>query len=714
MIFHWLKKIKVSLLLSGAILMICSNANSQNVPNGLNFQTIVRDNTGKPLGNRNINLRFTVLKNGAGGTALYSEEHRTLSNEFGLVNALIGYGFPVLGKFDQIKWEDGSTFLKTEIDPNGGINYELSSITPFLSVPYAMYAAKTYLEAGPGIQISGSKITNTGDPDPNDDLHNGSSVGGDLNGTLPNPKVTGLQGLPLSSNAPLTNQGLVWNGNQWLATSVDTDPTNDLVSGTPAGGDLSGNYPSPSVVRLNGIPLSTSKPDSGDVLTYVQGEWKHLPGGPGTSGSSNWKKSGSELVLEDPVNIKTVNTNVASISTQARISSIRSGDSVLIEPASINMTGLQGGIQMKQILKPDYQGIFNRNQPLVELESWSGLGDYSSMDFYQLDTSYRERWSYFNPVELQFRMDRPERRNMLGGNYYHLDHLSKVSPIEYSGIDIIDSNMIFFNGNNLKIEFDNDLRYGGATFLYDKNGKDRIQLSSLLDDQSQPYFGMFCTKNNRVVSELLSTSNAGEFYLYNTNTNQLNVYAGYSNLGPVYPFLGIGDAAGAEAAGMYLNNFGQGVIFADVKSFRVKDPDNSSQEIWYASVEGPEAAAYVRGTATLKNGECLVSYPEHFIKVAQTNQVTVQLTPGSIETYGLAVVGKTTEGFLVKELMHGHGNFSFDWEVKAVRKGHEQFEVMRPAGDIKAATQHRSAVSNEKKSERLCKINPGLLPNTTR
>ena len=119
MIFHWLKKIKVLLLLSGAILMIYSNAYSQNVPNGLNFQSIVRDNTGKPLGNRNINLRFTILKNGAGGTALYSEEHRTLSNEFGLVNALIGYGFPVLGKFDQIKWEDGSTFLKTEIDPNG-------------------------------------------------------------------------------------------------------------------------------------------------------------------------------------------------------------------------------------------------------------------------------------------------------------------------------------------------------------------------------------------------------------------------------------------------------------------------------------------------------------------------------------------------------------------------------------------------------------------
>ena len=32
----------------------------------------------------------------------------------------------------------------------------------------------------------------------------------------------------------------------------------------------------------------------------------------------------------------------------------------------------------------------------------------------------------------------------------------------------------------------------------------------------------------------------------------------------------------------------------------------------------------------------------------------------------------------VEELLGGTGNYSFDWEVKAVRQGHENYEVIRP------------------------------------
>ena len=31
----------------------------------------------------------------------------------------------------------------------------------------------------------------------------------------------------------------------------------------------------------------------------------------------------------------------------------------------------------------------------------------------------------------------------------------------------------------------------------------------------------------------------------------------------------------------------------------------------------------------------------------------------------------------MQELLHGDGQYSFDWEVKCVRKGHEGFEVVR-------------------------------------
>jgi hypothetical protein len=33
----------------------------------------------------------------------------------------------------------------------------------------------------------------------------------------------------------------------------------------------------------------------------------------------------------------------------------------------------------------------------------------------------------------------------------------------------------------------------------------------------------------------------------------------------------------------------------------------------------------------------------------------------------------------VKELHRGTGNYEFDWEVKCVRKGHEDYRVTRPA-----------------------------------
>ena len=43
----------------------------------------------------------------------------------------------------------------------------------------------------------------------------------------------------------------------------------------------------------------------------------------------------------------------------------------------------------------------------------------------------------------------------------------------------------------------------------------------------------------------------------------------------------------------------------------------------------------------------------------------------------LAVIEKSDNGFKVKELKGGEGNFEFDWEVKCIRKGYENFEVIR-------------------------------------
>jgi hypothetical protein len=119
-------------------------------------------------------------------------------------------------------------------------------------------------------------------------------------------------------------------------------------------------------------------------------------------------------------------------------------------------------------------------------------------------------------------------------------------------------------------------------------------------------------------------------------------------------------------------------VEADVKNFVMEHPEDETKQIVYASLEGPEAAAYERGTAKLVNGEAFVPFSEHFQLVINPETMTVNLTPHSTNTYGLAVIEKTAEGIRVKELMNGQSNFTFDWEAKAVRKGYESYKAVRP------------------------------------
>jgi hypothetical protein len=97
----------------------------------------------------------------------------------------------------------------------------------------------------------------------------GGVAGGDLSGTYPDPNVTGIQGRPVISTAPQSGQVLGWQGGvQWAPISV-------IKPGDAAGGDLSGTYPDPTVARLQGVVVSTDLPQDGQILKYddTQSQW---------------------------------------------------------------------------------------------------------------------------------------------------------------------------------------------------------------------------------------------------------------------------------------------------------------------------------------------------------------------------------------------------------------------------------------------------------
>ena len=74
-------------------------------------------------------------------------------------------------------------------------------------------------------------------------------------------------------------------------------------------------------------------------------------------------------------------------------------------------------------------------------------------------------------------------------------------------------------------------------------------------------------------------------------------------------YVSVRNATGTETAGI---NGRTGTVFGNTKSFIVPDPSQPDRKIRYTSLEGPEAAIYVRERAELLQGQALVEFPDHF------------------------------------------------------------------------------------------------------
>ena len=122
-----------------------------NVPLGIHYQAVARDNYGNEIVNRKISVKFSIIKSDPLGTIVYQELHQDVyTSRFGVFSLIIGQGMPTgtaeYGELSQIDWDEAYHFLKVEVKFEN--DFMDMGTMQFLAVPYALFAKKS-LEPGP-------------------------------------------------------------------------------------------------------------------------------------------------------------------------------------------------------------------------------------------------------------------------------------------------------------------------------------------------------------------------------------------------------------------------------------------------------------------------------------------------------------------------------------------------------------------------------------
>ena len=289
---------------------------------GINYQGALRNAQGVEIANQRISLRLSIMDENQ--NTLFTETHSPTTNRLGIFSVIIGNGSPSFGLFNSISWNGASRTLRVEVDPQGGSAYENFGTSPLVAVPYALSAAKltnplkmadlpdaditsptngqvlkwngthwapaadlqgnsgstvtlTY-SGGTGINVNNvtQTITNTGDTNPSDDLVQSTGFAGDVSGIYNNLQIN-----PGAVGSAEIAPGSI-NSTHFANTAIPTSlPPNGAASG-----DLSGNYPAPTVARILGIPVVATGITNGQVLKYNGTQWAPANDLQGNSGST--------------------------------------------------------------------------------------------------------------------------------------------------------------------------------------------------------------------------------------------------------------------------------------------------------------------------------------------------------------------------------------------------------------------------------------------
>lgn len=209
----------------------------------------------------------------------------------------------------------------------------------------------------------------------------------------------------------------------------------------------------------------------------------------------------------------------------------------------------------------------------------------------------------------------------------------------------------------------------GYVEIYGANGNTNILLGQFTESPNEGLIDVDGANGDPRVTTSVTTEGAGFVETYSQD-GDVNVLVGHLSGYPDHGFVGVYEK-GEIRAGMYVTDDDVGMVFGDESDFVSDYEDEPGQKIVYASVQGPEAAIYHRGTAKLAEGRGTIELPAHFTALASPGTLTVQLTPHSLASLGVAV-GEIDGGRIeIGELQGGKGSYDVYYVVHAVRRGHE-------------------------------------------
>ena len=131
-------------LLTSIFLMLAISTLAQ-VPQGFNYQAVIRNSSGELITEQDVSVRISILQGSTTGSPVYTETHSVQTNTFGLINLVIGQG-ESSDDFSTVDWSNNPYYLKIELDVTGSTDYVYCGTSQLLSVPYAMYAEETGIQ----------------------------------------------------------------------------------------------------------------------------------------------------------------------------------------------------------------------------------------------------------------------------------------------------------------------------------------------------------------------------------------------------------------------------------------------------------------------------------------------------------------------------------------------------------------------------------------